>query len=142
MVEAIIPNEVKDDQPVSVLATGKRKCSIARVKIVPGDGKFLVNEKPARDYFHREAQTVKAISPLKVISREGRYDVFARVRGGGIAGQADAVRLGLARALEKADPTFRPMLKSAGFLSRDARVKESKKYGRKRARKKFQFSKR
>jgi small subunit ribosomal protein S9 len=142
LVESIIPNAGNDAQAGSVLATGKRKCSIARVRIIPGDGKFLVNEKPARDHFLREAQVKKAISPLKVISREGRYDVFARVSGGGIAGQADAVRLGLARALEKADPTFRPMLKSAGFLSRDARVKESKKYGRKRARKKFQFSKR
>jgi small subunit ribosomal protein S9 len=142
LVESIIAEPVKEQKSDITLATGKRKCSIARVRIKPGDGKFMINDKPAAEYFHRETQVVKAISPLKVVSREGRFDVYARVYGGGIAGQADAVRLGLARALEKSDPSMRAALKSAGFLSRDARIKERKKYGQKRARKKFQFSKR
>ena len=125
-----------------IWGTGRRKCSTARVKIARGTGKIEVNGKAPKDYFIRQAQIARMGLPLKVTDRENRYDVIATVIGGGISGQSDAVRLGLARALEKAEPNLRGVLKRAGMLTRDARVKESKKYGQKRARKKFQFSKR
>ena len=122
--------------------TGRRKCAIARVRISPGTGKIEVNGKAPDVFFYRQAQISGALLPLTVTDREKSYDFFIRVHGGGIAGQADAVKLGIARALEKAEPGLRPALKDAGCLTRDARIKESKKYGQKRARKKFQFSKR
>ena len=130
------------DTPNVIWGTGKRKCAIARVRIIEGKGKVLVNGKEPSAYFTRAKQIASVVSPFKVTQREGRYDVIATLKGGGIAGQADALRLGIARALEKAEPSLRPVLKEAGFLSRDSRIKESKKYGQKGARGKFQFSKR
>jgi small subunit ribosomal protein S9 len=132
----------KPETESQIWGTGRRKSAAARVNIKPGTGKIEVNGKAPRDYFSRQAQIAKMLMPLKVTDRETRYDVLANVVGGGIGGQADAIRLGLARALEKAEPNLRGQLKRAGMLTRDARVKESKKYGQKRARKKFQFSKR
>jgi small subunit ribosomal protein S9 len=132
----------KDKTAGYTWGTGKRKCAIARVRIKQGSGKREVNGNPPDKYFTSQAQISDAFSPLTVADRENRYDVFASVHGGGISGQADAVKLGIARALEKAEPDLRGVLKNAGCLTRDSRIKESKKYGQKRARKKFQFSKR
>ncbi len=122
--------------------TGRRKKSIARVRIVPGDGKVIVNGQPMEEYFNTSTQQVLAKQPLELTKLTGRFDVIANVNGGGVSGQAGAVRLGLARALLKADPNLRPHLKKAGFLTRDPRMKERKKYGLKKARKAPQFSKR
>jgi small subunit ribosomal protein S9 len=125
-----------------IWGTGKRKCSIARVRLRRGSGKIEVNGKELEQYFPRVKQHEAAKLPLVVLGKLGDFDVIADVEGGGVAGAADAVKLGVARALIKFDATFRTQLKSAGCLTRDARVKERKKYGQKRARKKFQFSKR
>jgi small subunit ribosomal protein S9 len=144
MAESIITDTDSEKAATGqyVWGTGKRKCSIARVRIKPGKGAIEVNGKTPSDYFTRQGQIAVALSPLKITEREGKYDVFARTHGGGIAGQADAVMLGIARALEKAEPDLRSALRDAGCLTRDSRIKERKKYGQKRARKKFQFSKR
>jgi small subunit ribosomal protein S9 len=122
--------------------TGRRKTSIARVRIVPGDGKLIVNGQPMEEYFDTRTQQIIARQPLELTKMTGRFDVIANVDGGGSSGQAGAIRLGLARALIKADPTLRPVLKKAGFLTRDPRMKERKKYGLKKARKAPQYSKR
>lgn len=122
--------------------TGRRKTSVARVRIVPGDGKVVVNGLSAEDYFPTRAHRIIIKRPLDITKMTGRFDVLVNVDGGGVSGQAGAVRLGLARALLKADPNLRPFLKKAGFLSRDPRMKERKKYGLKKARKAPQFSKR
>lgn len=122
--------------------TGRRKTSVARVRVVPGDGKVIVNGQPVDEYFRTRTQQVLAKQPLELTKMTGRFDVFVNVDGGGPSGQAGAVRLGLARALLKADPNLRPYLKKAGFLTRDPRMKERKKYGLKKARKSPQFSKR
>jgi small subunit ribosomal protein S9 len=115
--------------------TGRRKTSIARVRIVPGDGKLIVNGQPMEEYFDTRTQQIIARQPLELTKMTGRFDVIANVDGGGSSGQAGAIRLGLARALIKADPNLRPFLKKAGFLTRDPRMKERKKYGLKKARK-------
>lgn len=125
-----------------VWGTGKRKCAIARVRLRRGSGKIEVNGLEAATYFPRLQQLLTVKKPLEAIGRVDDFDVIANVVGGGVAGHSDAVRLGIARALLSFDATFRPSLKKAGCLTRDARVKERKKYGQKRARKKFQFSKR
>jgi small subunit ribosomal protein S9 len=122
--------------------TGRRKCAIARVRLRRGSGKIEVNGVEADKFFHRAKQMESVKLPFEAIGRPGDFDVIAKVEGGGAAGHADAVKLGIARALVSFDATFRPQLKHAGCLTRDARVKERKKYGQKRARKKFQFSKR
>ncbi|HBG21664.1 MAG: 30S ribosomal protein S9 [Syntrophaceticus sp.] len=122
--------------------TGRRKKSIARVRIVPGEGNVIINGKPMDEYFNTSTQEVIAKQPLELTKLIDRYDVIANVNGGGASGQAGAVRLGVARALLKADPSLRPFLKKAGFLTRDPRMKERKKYGLKKARKAPQFSKR
>ncbi len=122
--------------------TGRRKTSVARVRIVPGDGKVVVNGLSAEDYFPTRTHRIIIKRPLDITKMTGRFDVLVNVDGGGVSGQAGAVRLGLARALLKADPNLRPFLKKAGFLSRDPRMKERKKYGLKKARKAPQFSKR
>jgi len=142
MVESIIADTEKKAPTEITWGIGKRKCAIARVRIKPGEGKITVNGKDTAVYFTRHAQVLRAALPLRVTDRETRYDVIANVHGGGIAGQSDAVRLGIARALEKREPGLRGVLKKAACLTRDARIKESKKYGQKGARKKFQFSKR
>lgn len=122
--------------------TGRRKKSVARVRIVPGEGNVIINGKPMDEYFNTSVQQVIVKQPLELTKMTGRFDVIANVDGGGASGQAGAVRLGLARALLKADPNLRTFLKKAGFLTRDPRMKERKKYGFKKARKAPQFSKR
>jgi small subunit ribosomal protein S9 len=124
------------------LATGKRKCSIARVIVLPGDGKVEINKRSLEEFFPRPLHQTMAVQPLVVSGYEGNVDVRIRVHGGGISGQAGAVRHGIARALTEIDPELRGDLKRRGFLTRDARVKERRKAGFKKARKKPQFSKR
>jgi small subunit ribosomal protein S9 len=122
--------------------TGKRKTSVARVILRPGDGATWFNGRTIEEYFPREAQRSMALAPLRVADLLGKYDVRVRVHGGGFSGQAGAVRHGLARALVEADPELRVSLKREGFLARDARVVERKKAGLHKARKAPQFSKR
>ncbi|MFN8188507.1 MAG: 30S ribosomal protein S9 [Gaiellales bacterium] len=122
--------------------TGKRKTSVARVILRPGDGTWWINGRPLDDYFPREALRHMATAPFRVSGLEGRFDVRARLHGGGVSGQAGALRHGIARALVEADPNLRVPLKREGFLARDARVVERKKAGLKKARKRPQFSKR
>jgi small subunit ribosomal protein S9 len=122
--------------------TGKRKTSVARVILRPGDGSTWINGRSLDEYFPRETLRSAALSPLRTAGLEGRFDVWARLNGGGVAGQAGALRHGIARALVEADPSLRVPLKREGFLTRDARVVERKKAGLKKARKRPQFSKR
>ena len=122
--------------------TGRRKKAVARVRLVPGDGKFLINKRPLEEYFGYETLKMVARSPLALTETADKYDVLVNVRGGGFTGQAGAIRHGVVRALIKADETLRPALKKAGFLTRDPRMKERKKYGLKAARRAPQFSKR
>ncbi len=122
--------------------TGRRKSAVARVWLVPGDGKISVNGVEATNYFGRPVLDILINSPFVTLNMEGRYDVKATAKGGGMSGQAGALRLGISRALLEVDETFRKELKVAGFLTRDSRVKERKKYGRKKARRGFQFVKR
>ena len=122
--------------------TGRRKTAIARVFLRPGHGRIVVNKRPVEDYFHRETLLLDLRQPLALTGTESNFDVIVNVCGGGLAGQAGAVRHGLARALCVANPDHRASLKRAGLLTRDAREVERKKYGRPGARKRFQFSKR
>jgi small subunit ribosomal protein S9 len=122
--------------------TGKRKTSVARVILRPGDGATWINGRTIDEYFPRQAHRTAALAPLRIAGAEGTYDVRVRVEGGGVTGQAEAVRHGVARALVEADPELRIPLKRAGFLTRDARVVERKKAGLHKARKAPQFSKR
>lgn len=123
-------------------ATGRRKEAAARVWVKPGSGAITINNKGIEQYFKREVLRMLLAQPFEATELQGKYDVQATVRGGGLSGQAGAVRHGLARALCLADSTLRPALKKAGLLTRDARAVERKKYGRPGARKRFQFSKR
>lgn len=123
-------------------ATGKRKTAIARTWIKPGSGEITINNRPVENYFPIEATREEMIQPFKITNTLGSYDVRATVVGGGVAGQASAVRHGITRALVSVNPDFRLTLKKAGFIKRDPRVKERKKYGQKGARARFQFSKR
>ncbi len=123
-------------------AVGRRKEAIARVRLVPGDGKVTVNKMPLLDFFKRETLKMIIEQPLELTETLGKYDIYANVNGGGLSGQAGAVRLGIARALLKIDEEYRPKLKHAGFLTRDPRMKERKKPGQPGARNRFQFSKR
>ena len=127
---------------VQYQGTGRRKTSVARVRLLPGEGRVIVNNRGLAEYFGKKTLEMIAKQPLVLTSTEGRYDVMAKVEGGGITGQAGAIRLGIARALLKADADMRPTLKPAGFLTRDPRMKERKKYGLKGARRAPQFSKR
>ena len=122
--------------------TGRRKKSVARVMVVPGEGKVIINGRPIDDYFKTTTHQILVKQPLELTKMTGRFDVVANVNGGGVSGQAGAIRLGLARALLKADPNIRPLMKKAGCLTRDPRMKERKKYGLKKARKAPQYSKR
>lgn len=124
------------------MATGRRKTSVARVRLVPGDGGIKVNKRDMDEYFGLETLKLIVKQPLLLTETVGRYDVYANVYGGGISGQAGAIRHGIARALLKVDPELRKTLKRAGLLTRDARMKERKKYGLKAARRAPQFSKR
>jgi small subunit ribosomal protein S9 len=123
-------------------ATGRRKCSIARVRMAPGTGKITVNDQNLLDYFKRDTLRMVIEQPLVVTDTMGKYDIVANVNGGGLAGQAGALLLGIARALLKANDEFRSALRRGGFLTRDPRMVERKKYGQPGARKRFQFSKR
>ena len=125
-----------------IYSTGKRKTAVARIWLKPGTGKIIVNERPADEYFERETSRMIMRQPLELIEVLDEYDVTASVAGGGHSAQAEAMRHGIARALCVADPERRPPLKRAGFLTRDARKKERKKYGQPGARKRFQYSKR
>jgi small subunit ribosomal protein S9 len=122
---------------------GRRKAASARVRLhVGGSGTVIVNEKPVQEYFPREGDVDLLAGPLRVVEAESRYDITVHVQGGGVTGQRDAVQLGIARALLQADPDLRAVLKKGGYLTRDSRVKERKKPGRKRARKAPQYTKR
>ena len=127
---------------VQYQAVGRRKKAIARVRLVPGDGKIVINGRDIDNYFGLETLKMTVRQPLVLTSLEGRYDVLVNVYGGGLSGQAGAIRHGISRALCKADPDLRPAIKKAGFLTRDPRMKERKKYGLKAARRAPQFSKR
>ncbi len=122
--------------------TGRRKNAIARVRLVPGTGRVLINGRPFTEYFPLRSLQTMVMAPLNSIELEGRFDVLVRVEGGGVSGQAGAVRHGIARALLNVDSNFRVPLKQRGFLKRDSRMKERRKYGLKKARKAPQFSKR
>lgn len=127
---------------VSYYGTGRRKTSVARVRLVPGEGNITVNGRQVLEYFGRQTLELIVKQPLNLTDTVGKYDVIAKVEGGGPAGQAGAVRHGIARALLRVDVEYRPALKKAGFLTRDPREKERRKYGLKKARKASQFSKR
>ena len=122
--------------------TGRRKESVARVRLVPGTGKIVINDREIDDYFGLETLKVVVRQPLVATDTLGKYDVIAKVTGGGFTGQAGAIRHGIARALLTIEEEYRPVLKAAGFLTRDSRMKERKKYGLKAARRAPQFSKR
>jgi len=123
-------------------ATGKRKNAIAKTWMKPGKGEIIINDRPVDEYFSVESAKIKLIQPLVLTNKLGSYDVKVRVLGGGYAGQAGAIRHGITKALMLFDPDLRATLKKAGFVKRDPRVKERKKYGQKGARARFQFSKR
>jgi len=123
-------------------ATGRRKESVARVYLRPGNGQIMVNKTPVDEYFGRETLRMIIRQPLELIEQEAKWNIHVNVTGGGLSGQAGAVRHGITRALIEADGELRPPLKKAGFVTRDARMVERKKYGRPGARKRFQFSKR
>jgi small subunit ribosomal protein S9 len=127
---------------VQYYGTGRRKTAVARVRLVPGEGKVIINQRPMDDYLGLKTLELIVMQPLKLTETADKYDVIAKVNGGGVSGQAGAVRHGIARALLRADAEFRPALKKAGFLTRDPREKERRKYGLKKARKASQFSKR
>jgi len=123
-------------------ATGKRKNSIAKVRVIPGEGKITVNQKDHKEYFRRDALATMIIEPLKLTNTDTAYDIVAQLKGGGIAGQAGALRHGIAQALLEINEEYKAILKPGGFLTRDSRIKERKKFGLKKARKRPQFSKR
>ncbi|MGY0694053.1 30S ribosomal protein S9 [Virgibacillus sp. FSP13] len=127
---------------VQYYGTGRRKSSTARVRLVPGTGRVTINNRDAKDYFPYETQLLILNQPLAATETQGTYDVLVNVHGGGFTGQAGAIRHGIARALLEADPEYRASLKSEGYLTRDPRAKERKKYGLKGARRAPQFSKR
>jgi len=126
----------------SYYATGKRKSSIARVWIKPGTGEIIVNTKTLQNYFGRETSKMVVMQPLELTENVGKFDIFCTVKGGGDSGQAGAIKHGITKALLEADADLRGTLKKAGFITRDSRIKERKKYGKKAARASFQFSKR
>ncbi|MGE0829990.1 MAG: 30S ribosomal protein S9 [Hyphomonadaceae bacterium] len=140
-IEAVL-REQKLDQFGRAYATGKRKNAIARVWVKPGKGKITINGKESDAYFARPVLRMMIAQPFKITDREGQFDVIVTVTGSGLSGQAGAVRHGISKALSDYEPGLRPTLKHAGFLTRDSRVVERKKYGRAKARRSFQFSKR
>ncbi len=124
------------------IIVGRRKESVARVRLAPGTGNITINGRTMDEYFGRETSKMILVEPLKLVDQMGKLDVFVNATGGGLSGQAGAIRHGISRALCELNPEFRPVLKKAGFMTRDARAVERKKYGRPGARKRFQFSKR
>jgi small subunit ribosomal protein S9 len=129
-------------ESIRYYATGKRKSAIARVWLMPGSGKITINRRPFEEYFPLETHKMLVQEPLKLTNTLDQYDALITVQGGGISGQASAVKHGISKTLLIVDTTFRLVLKQAGFLTRDSRIKERKKYGQKKARKRFQYSKR
>lgn len=127
---------------VKFYGTGRRKNAVARVYLNPGEGKIAINNRQIDEYFGRKVLEMVVRQPLELTGSTGRFDIYVKAHGGGISGQAGAVRLGIARALVQADPNLRPVLKKAGFLTRDPRMKERRKYGLKKARRAPQYSKR
>ncbi len=127
---------------IQYYGTGKRKKSVARVYLRPGNGSILINKRPVEDYFSSDALKMVIKQPLQLTEASEKFDVMANIRGGGLTGQAWAMRLGISRALCEFNQELRGRLKKAGFLTRDARIKERKKYGQPGARKRFQYSKR
>jgi len=127
---------------VQYMGTGRRKTSVARVRLLPGSGKITINKRDIEEYFDFDTLKVLVKEPLEITDTLDKYDVFVNVQGGGFTGQAGAIRHGIARALIKSDEELKPVLKKAGFLTRDPRMKERKKYGLKKARRAPQFSKR
>ncbi len=125
-----------------ICVTGKRKSSIARVRMKSGSGKIVINGKSMDEYISRETSKMVIMQPLELTETVGEYDIFVNVCGGGISGQAGAIKHGITKALLEAVTTCRPVLKKAGFITRDSRIKERKKYGQRGARRRFQFSKR
>jgi len=125
-----------------ISALGRRKESVARIRLIPGKGGILVNRRPFEKYFLRETDRIIVQQPLVVTNTQVKYDIKANLRGGGLTGQAGAMRLGIARALSQVDPEAKDVLRKHGFLTRDPRAKERKKYGQKGARKRFQWTKR
>ena len=123
-------------------ATGRRKEAVCRARLLPGEGRWTINGRPFEDYFANATHRMIITEPLRLTSTENRYDIIAKIEGGGIAGQAGALRHAISRALIELDPDLRPVLKKGGFLTRDAREKERRKYGLKKARKAPQYSKR
>mgnify|MGYP003444467298 FL=1 len=128
--------------PQLQISVGRRKDAVARVRITPGSGNITINGRTMDEYFGRETSKMILVEPLKLVDQMGKLDVFVNARGGGLSGQAGAIRHGITRALMDLNPEFRPVLKKAGFVTRDARKVERKKYGQPGARKRFQFSKR
>jgi small subunit ribosomal protein S9 len=129
-------------ESIRYYATGKRKSAIARVWLMPGSGKITINRRAFEEYFPLETHKMLVQEPLRLTNTLEQYDALITVRGGGVSGQASAVKHGISKTLLSVDTTFRPVLKQAGFLTRDSRIKERKKYGQKKARKRFQYSKR
>jgi len=125
-----------------IWGTGRRKSAVARVRLMPGDGKILINKREVNNYFAEQKDRQSVLSPLVATDTLTSYNIGVNVKGGGTTGQADAVKLGIARALRKADPSLEQTLRDGKFLTRDPRMVERKKYGQKGARKRFQFSKR
>jgi small subunit ribosomal protein S9 len=121
---------------------GRRKTSVARIYLTPGKGEIVINDRPLEKYFPTEIHKIVIQQPITLLEQAGKYDIKVNVRGGGYTGQAEAIRLAVARALCEIDPEHRPSLKKEGFLTRDPRMVERKKYGRRKARRRFQFSKR
>lgn len=127
---------------VQYWGTGRRKKAVARVRLVPGDGKILVNNREFEEFFPNKTSRLIVLQPLELTTMTGRFDVICRVHGGGVSGQAGAVKMGIARALVQSNPEIRPQLRHAGYLTRDPRMTERKKYGLHKARKAPQYSKR
>ncbi|MBT2131990.1 30S ribosomal protein S9 [Aliiroseovarius lamellibrachiae] len=142
VVEVAAPREPVRDELGRAYATGKRKDAVARVWIKPGSGKVVVNGRDVNVYFARPVLQMILRQPFEVAGVVGEFDVYATVKGGGLSGQAGAVRHGVSKALQLYEPSLRAALKAAGFLTRDSRVVERKKYGKRKARRSFQFSKR
>jgi len=130
------------DQVTKYTALGRRKESVARIRLIPGKGGITVNTRPYEKYFLRETDRIIITQPLVATNNVGKFDVFANLKGGGLTGQAGAMRLGISRALALADPELKDTLRKQGYLTRDPRAKERKKYGQKGARKRFQWTKR
>ena len=134
--------QLKVDKKNAFYSTGRRKTAIARVWMMPGSGKILINRRELDNYFGRATSKMVVRQPLELTETVGRYDIFVNVNGGGLSGQAEAIRHGVTRSLMKINAAFRPNLKKVGYVTRDSRQKERKKYGQRGARARFQFSKR